>query len=91
MLRSKVFVDVEPFLVDGVIRARDFANTISAIHTNVVDVAIDIMPPNRVLNTNPPLIDPSEAALPRATRATLAVPLWSLREVAIFSTSSRPF
>ena len=71
-LWSKVISDVEPFLVDGVVRPADFSGILSAIHTKIVGKAVDRLQPNRVLNGIPPLIDPSETFLPRAIRATLA-------------------
>ena len=62
---------MEQFLVDGVEPARNFCTTISAIPTKIIGDAIDSMQPNRVLNRNTPLIDPSKVLLPRATRPTL--------------------
>jgi len=71
-LRSKVGEDVEPFLVNGVMRAGDFPRALKDIHTKIVGEAVDDLQPNRVLLTAPPLVDPSESYLPRATRSTLS-------------------
>ena len=71
-LRSKCIDLVEPSLVDGVVPARDFKQLLSNIHTKVVSDVIDAFQPNRVLGLPPPLVDPSEKSLPRATRATLS-------------------
>ena len=50
-LRSKCFADVEPFLVDGAIRAQDFKGVIDSIHTKIVGETVDLFTPNRTLNT----------------------------------------
>ena len=42
------------------------------IHTQIVSDTVDSFQPNRVLNTIPPLIDPSEQSLPRRTRTVLS-------------------
>ena len=41
-LRSKVIADVDTYLVDGVVRARDFQATLSALHTDAVGKEIEI-------------------------------------------------
>ena len=71
-LRSKCLDVVELFLIDIAVQGRDFKTIINAIHTSIVSDAVDALQPNCVLNAPPPLIDPSEATLPCATRSTLA-------------------
>ena len=71
-LQSACIGDVEPFLTDGVVDFRAYKQITDEIHKKVVDEAIEGLGPNRVLGNRPPLIDPSETALPRQTRAVLS-------------------
>ena len=70
-LRSKCWATVEPFLQNGIVPPGAFSEVKNKIHTKVVGDYVDGIGPNRVLNTRPPLVHPSERYLPRESRVAL--------------------
>ena len=71
-LYSKCISDEETFTTDSVVPAHDFQNVLKQIHTKIVGEVVDAFQPNRVLGVRPPLIDPEETYLPRATCVNLS-------------------
>ena len=71
-LRSKCWDTVSPFLHDDSGRPVPTKEVMKQIHIKIVSDVVDNFEPNRVLNTLPPLIHPSESTLPRMTRAVLS-------------------
>ena len=71
-LSSKVGHRVAPHLVDNIVPAAAYKETIDKIHTEIVAESIARSADNRVLGAPAPKIDPSETSLSRPTCATLA-------------------
>jgi hypothetical protein len=65
--------DVEQFLnEEGVIPQIYYKRAVKTLHTEAVAAALNTAGPNRLLSTRPPVVDPSEATLPRVTGTTLS-------------------
>ena len=77
-LRSKLFTPsfyrsyTDTGTSSGIVPAPSYRSTIKNIHTDSVRRAMAALPPNKVLNSRPPLVDPEEQSLPRSYRVTLS-------------------
>ena len=71
-LQNKFFDKIRPLLSGNVLPAQNYSTALKAIHTSSVSESVQELAANRVLNASPPLIDKSEASLPRKYRTTLA-------------------
>ena len=70
--RTKSFDLVQPFLNElNLVTPGTYPAIKNALHTAVVEQAIDDLAPNRVLNGRPPLVYPNDVLLPRITQTTL--------------------
>ena len=57
---------------EGTLEPSTYSSALRSIHTSSIRQYITSSPPNRILNTQPPAISPSESSLPREYRTTLS-------------------
>jgi hypothetical protein len=69
---SRFLPRVAPFLLGGVMPEDTYRPSIKALHTSSVREYLDGRRQNKVLDSHPPPVDPSELELDRTTRATLS-------------------
>ena len=73
LLQTTVAADVAGLTQeDGSMNPDDYKSALKIIHTNAVSNHLASRPINRVLHRHPPEVSPTEAALPRYHRTTLA-------------------
>ena len=63
---------IDAYLVDGVLPAGAFPETLKHVHTSFVQASIDEIGDHPLLNEPAPAIDKSELSLPRSTRSALS-------------------